>query len=82
MTTLMFNNSGMAQFKEYFLGNAVPKSNRITDTQNVFVFQEKHNDLEDVGLIPTTYHVRDARNWSFFLIIKEALPWAWEFLTE
>jgi alanyl-tRNA synthetase len=23
--TLMFNNSGMAQFKEYFLGNATPK---------------------------------------------------------
>jgi alanyl-tRNA synthetase len=37
--TLMFNNSGMAQFKEYFLGNAA-KSNRIADTQNVFVFQE------------------------------------------
>jgi alanyl-tRNA synthetase len=28
------------------------------------VFQE-NIDLEDVGLIPTTYHVRDARNWSF-----------------
>ena len=31
--TLMFNNSGMAQFKEYFLRNAVPKSSRIADTQ-------------------------------------------------
>jgi alanyl-tRNA synthetase len=48
----MFNNSGMAQFKEYFLGN-VRQKYRIADTQNVFVFQ-KHNDLEDVGF--DTYH--------------------------
>ena len=27
--TLMFNNSGMAQFKEFFLGNGTPKNNRI-----------------------------------------------------
>ncbi len=31
--TLMFVNSGMAPFKEYFLGNAKPKNNRIADTQ-------------------------------------------------
>ena len=29
--TLMFVNSGMAPFKEYFLGNAQPKSNRIAE---------------------------------------------------
>jgi alanyl-tRNA synthetase len=34
--TLMFNNSGMAQFKEYFLGNGTPKSKRIADTQKWF----------------------------------------------
>ena len=31
--TLMFVNSGMAPFKEYFLGNATPKHHRIADTQ-------------------------------------------------
>jgi alanyl-tRNA synthetase len=37
--TLMFNNSGMAQFKEYFLGNA-PKVIELPTLKNVFVFQE------------------------------------------
>jgi alanyl-tRNA synthetase len=46
--TLMFNNSGMAQFKEYF-GKRNAKSNRIADTQNVSRVSGKHNDLEDVG---------------------------------
>ena len=52
--TLMFNNSGMAQFKEYFLGNAVPKSKRIADTQKCLRVSGKHNDLEEVGI--DTYH--------------------------
>ena len=36
----MFNNwDGMA-VQRIFLGNGTPKSPRIADTQNVFVFQE------------------------------------------
>ena len=44
--TLMFNNSGMAQFKDYFLGNGTPPNTRIADTQKCMRVSGKHNDLE------------------------------------
>ena len=82
----MFTNSGMMQFVPYFLGEErVPYDPpRAVSVQKCVRAGGKHNDLEAIGRSPRHLSFFEMLgNFSFGDYFKaEAIPWAWEFVTE
>lgn len=82
--TLLFNNAGMNQFKDVFLGQTTRDYSRAATSQKCIRVGGKHNDLENVG--HTTRHLTFFEmlgNFSFGDYFKEqAIKQAWEVSTE
>ena len=81
--TLLFTNSGMVQFKELLAGTEKRSYSRAVDYQRCLRVAGKHNDFEEVGRTPRHHTLFEMLgNWSFGDYFKrEAIHWAWEFLT-
>src|SRR5918996_2169103 len=82
--TLLFVNSGMAPFKRVLTGEEKRDYVRAVDAQPCLRVAGKHNDFEEVGRTPRHQTLFEMLgNWSFGDYFKrEAIHWAWEFLTD
>ena len=82
--TLLFVNSGMVQFKRVLTGEEKRGYTRAVDVQPCLRVAGKHNDFEEVGRTPRHQTLFEMLgNWSFGDYFKrEAIGWAWEFLTQ
>ena len=82
--TLLFTNSGMVQFKDVFRGVETRSYSRAVDSQLCLRVAGKHNDFEEVGRTPRHHTLFEMLgSWSFGDYFKrEAIHWAWEFLTQ
>ncbi len=82
--TLLFTNAGMNQFKDIFLSKEKRNYTKATSIQKCMRAGGKHNDLENVGF--TQRHLTFFEmmgNFSFGdYFKKEAIFFAWNFLTE
>src|SRR4051794_22952427 len=81
--TLLFTNSGMVQFKDVLSGAERRDYTRAVDYQRCLRVAGKHNDFEEVGRTPRHHTLFEMLgNWSFGDYFKrEAIHWAWDFLT-
>ena len=82
--TLLFTNSGMVQFKNYFTGQESPDNKNIISIQKCLRAGGKHNDLENVGKTPRHHTFFEMLgNFSFGEYFKnEAIEMAWNFLVK